>query len=148
MAPLVWFLVAVGLCAGELLTLDLVLLMLGGAALAGGATALVTDSLPAQCAVAAVTAVVLLALVRPVARRHLEVPSLPWGRGRLAGRTATVVQPVTHDSGQVRVDGELWRARPYAGGPDIDAGAAVVIAEVDGATLHVYPQSYSRGELP
>ena len=139
MHPLVWLLVAVALCVGEVLTLDLVLLMLAGAALAGGATALVTGLLPAQAAVVAVTAVLLLAVVRPVVRRHLEVPAaLPSGADRLRGRPALVVQTVTEDSGQVRVDGELWRARPWSGGPDAPAGSTVVVAAVEGATLHVY----------
>ena len=141
MPPLVWLLVAVALCVGEVVTLDLVLIMLAGAALAGGATALVTDALPAQLAVAGATAVLLLALVRPVVRRHLEVPAaLPSGPDRLRGRPALVVQDVTAASGQVRVDGELWRARPWAGGPDAPAGSTVVVAAVEGATLHVYPE--------
>lgn len=138
MAPVLWLLVAVALCAGELLTLNLVLVMLAGAALAGGGAALVTDSLPAQAVVAAAAAVVLLALVRPVVRRHLEVPALAAGTDRLRGRPALVVQDVTAGSGQVRLDGELWRARPWSGGPDVAAGSTVVVAAVDGVTLHVY----------
>ena len=137
---IVWLLLAVALCAGELFTLDLVLLMLAGAALAGSATALVADPFWVQAVVAGVTAVALLALVRPVARRHLTVPGLPSGRERLLGRTAVVVQAVGPDAGQVRLDGELWRARPFAGGADVPAGRTVVVASVEGATLHVYPQ--------
>ena len=140
MSPLAWFLVAVALCVGEVLTVDLVLLMLAGAALAGGATALVTDAVAVQAAVAAVTAVLLLGLVRPVAKRHLAVPALVSGADRLRGRPALVVQAVTGDSGQVRVDGELWRARPWSGGAGAPAGSTVVVAAVEGATLHVYPE--------
>lgn len=143
MPALVWLLLAVALCAGELFTLDLVLLMLAGAALAGAGTALVTDALVVQAAVAGLTAVALLAVVRPVARRHLAVPALPSGRDRLHGRTAVVVEAVGPDSGQVRLDGELWRARPWSGGPDVAPGQTVVVAQVEGATLHVYPQELS-----
>ena len=141
MPPLVWLVLAVVLAVGEVMTLDLVLLMLAGAALAGGATALVTGSIAAQAGVAAVTGVVLLGLVRPVARRHLEVPAaLPAGPARLRGRPALVVEAVTATSGQVRLDGELWRARPWSGGPDVAAGRTVVVATVEGATLHVYQE--------
>ncbi len=140
MPALVWLLLAVALCLGELVTLDLVLLMLAGAALAGAGAAVLTDGVAVQAAVAAVAAVVLLAGVRPVARRHLQVPALPWARDRLAGHTAVVIEAVSDASGQVRVEGELWRARPYAGGPDIPAGSTVVVATVEGATLHVYPE--------
>ncbi len=139
MPPVLWLLLAVALCAGEIFTLDLVLLMLAGAALAGGAAALVTGGVPLQAAAAAVTAVVLLVLVRPLVRRHLEVPALLSGAARLTGRTALVVQPVSATGGQVRLDGELWRARPI-GGLDVAAGRTVVVASVEGATLHVYPE--------
>jgi membrane protein implicated in regulation of membrane protease activity len=47
----------------------------------------------------------------------------------------------------VRLDGELWRARAYAGGADVAAGRTVVVASVEGATLHVYPEHLS-GEEP
>ena len=38
--------------------------------------------------------------------------------------------------GQVKVDGELWRARSAGG---VEAGAAVVVRAVDGLTLEVEP---------
>lgn len=137
---MVWLLAAIALCAAEVLTLDLVLLMLGAAALMTAGAALFVDPLALQLAVFASSAGLLLVGVRPVARRHLAVRALPSGNDRLAGRHVTVVQPIGPDSGQVRVDGELWRARPYAGGPDLPAGSTAVVAEVEGATLHVYPE--------
>jgi len=141
-----WLVLALALCAGELLTLDLVLLMLGGAALAGAGAALLVDPVAVQALVAGLTAVLLLGLVRPVARRHLEVPGRLTGRARLTGRTALVVEPVTEHTGQVRLDGELWRARPWSGGFDVPAGSTVVVASVEGATLHVYPSELARPE--
>lgn len=142
MPAVLWLVLAVALCAGELLTLDLVLLMLGGAALAGAAAALAVDAVVVQALVAGLTGVLLLGLVRPVVRRHLEVPGRASGRARLTGRTALVVQDVTAESGQVRLDGELWRARPWSGGADVPAGHTVVVASVEGATLHVYPSEF------
>lgn len=136
----VWLVLGLVLCAAEVLTLDLVLLMLGTAALVTAAAALATSSLPLQLAVLAGTAGVLLVAVRPVARRHLESPALPAGRERLRGRTVLVVQEVADDTGQVRLDGELWRARPYAGGAPVPAGSTAVVGAVEGATLFVYPE--------
>ncbi len=143
MHPVVWLLAAIALCAAEMLTLDLVLLMLGAAALVTAGAALVVDPLPLQIAVFAATSGVLLVGVRPLARRSLEVHALPSGNARLTGRRVTVVEPVGRDTGQVRVDGELWRARAYAGAPELPVGSTAVVASVDGATLHVYPD-----ELP
>ncbi len=140
MSAAVWLVIGLLLCAAEVLTLDLVLLMLGTAALTTAGAALVTDALPVQLAVLAGTAGVLLVLVRPVARRHLAVASLPYGGERLRGRPVLVVQDVGDDAGQVRLDGELWRARPYAGGPPVPAGSSAVVAAVEGSTLFVYPE--------
>jgi len=140
----VWLVAAVLLCAGEVLSLDLVLLMLGAAAGVTAAAALVADDLLPQLVVFGATALLLLAVVRPVARRHLlPRTALPAGNERLVARAARVVQHVGADSGQVRLDGELWRARPYNAGLELPPGTTAVVASVEGATLLVYPE-----ELP
>jgi membrane protein implicated in regulation of membrane protease activity len=41
--------------------------------------------------------------------------------------------------GCVRLDGEVWTARAYDDGSVIPAGAAVDIAQIDGATAVVLP---------
>jgi membrane protein implicated in regulation of membrane protease activity len=51
----------------------------------------------------------------------------------LIGRTATVVDPC-HPEGQVKVDGELWRARCPAGA---DPGQEVRVESIEGLTLVV-----------
>jgi membrane protein implicated in regulation of membrane protease activity len=53
----------------------------------------------------------------------------------LVGRTAVAIDALVPD-GQVKLDGELWRARCLAG---CDRGAEVVVVEVDGLTLEVEP---------
>ena len=58
----------------------------------------------------------------------------------LTGASALVVERVSEDTGQVRINGELWRARPYAGGPPLPAGRTAVVGSVEGATLLVYPE--------
>lgn len=143
MSPAAWIIAAALLAIGELLSLDLVLLMAAGAAVVAGGTAAITGALAPQLVAFAGTALLLLAVVRPVARLHLEVAALPSAVERLPGRAALVVEQVGEHSGQVRVDGELWRARPYAGGPELAPGTAVVVAVVDGATLHVYQKELS-----
>ncbi|HEX2428666.1 MAG TPA: NfeD family protein [Gaiellaceae bacterium] len=64
-----------------------------------------------------------------------------WSRRRqaavgvesLVGRTAVAIGELRPE-GQVRVDGEIWRARCERG---CDAGSAVVVRSVDGLTLEV-----------
>ena len=52
---------------------------------------------------------------------------------RLIGRTVTVVTPIEHGVGRVRVGDSDWRAR----GPELPAGTPVRIVGVEGATLVV-----------
>ncbi len=144
MSAVVWLVVGLALLGAELLTLDLVLVMLGAGALAAGGVALAGGGPALQLLALAGTSGVLLLGVRPVAKRHLtRQPALPQGGERLHGRRAVVTAAVTADGGQVRLSGELWRARPYAGGRDLAVGEPVVVAEVSGATLHVYPEELS-----
>jgi membrane-bound serine protease (ClpP class) len=55
------------------------------------------------------------------------------GRETLPGKTAKVTS-TCRPEGQVRLDGELWKARCEAGA---DVGESVRVAAVDGLTLEV-----------
>ena len=57
------------------------------------------------------------------------------GSETLLGLTAVAMGELRPD-GQVRVEGEIWRARCEHG---CDAGATVVVRAVDGLTLEVEP---------
>jgi membrane protein implicated in regulation of membrane protease activity len=85
--------------------------------------------------------VVVLALLRPLARR-LDREALDHGVGsrRLVGRPATVLSdiPPGDEIGMVRVDREQWRAQSIDG-TAIPAGVAVRIADVQGTRLIVAP---------
>ena len=57
------------------------------------------------------------------------------GSDTLVGKTGVSIGELRPD-GQVRVEGEIWRARCEEG---CDAGAGVVVRAVDGLTLEVEP---------
>jgi membrane-bound serine protease (ClpP class) len=57
------------------------------------------------------------------------------GRETLVGRTGVAMGEL-RPAGQVRVEGEIWRARCDRG---CEAGAAIVVRAVDGLTLEVEP---------
>ncbi len=139
---LVWAVLAAGLLVAELFTLALVAGLLGAAAVAALVAAAIGLGVPLQLLVFGAGSVVLLGVVRPVARRHLDVrPVLANDPGQaLVGRDARVVTEVTDDTGQVRIDGELWRARPAVQGDVLTAGSLVFISAVQGATVSVYPK--------
>jgi membrane-bound serine protease (ClpP class) len=57
------------------------------------------------------------------------------GSQTLVGQSGTAIGELRPD-GQVRIDGEIWRAHCGRG---CDAGAVVVVRAVDGLTLEVEP---------
>lgn len=140
MDDLLWLVLGLGLIVTEAFTLTLVLGMFGVGALAAAAVAFAGAPVAAQVAAFSVTSVAMLLLVRPPLRNALDKGGAD-GRTdarALAGSSVLVVERVDDDGGQVRLHGELWRARPYAGGPALEVGAAVCVAAVEGATLLVY----------
>ena len=139
MADWVLWLIAAGvLGVAELLTLTFVLGMVAVAAAAAAVIAGVGLPPAVQISAFAGASVLLLGVVRPVARRHLRTPaSLQSGAAALVGRRASAVTEVTHAGGQVRIGGEVWTARAYDEQQVIPAGAAVDVVQIDGATAVV-----------
>src|SRR5680860_451914 len=133
-----WLALAMGLAVAELFSLDLMLLMLAGGALVGVLTATLGLPVAVQILAAATASVGMLALVRPnVVKRFHSGPELTLGHAALVGRQGGVDE-VSAQGGQIRVGGELWTARPYDDTEVIEAGAAVDIFEIRGATALVY----------
>jgi membrane protein implicated in regulation of membrane protease activity len=140
MAWVVWIVVAGVLGLAELHTVTLVLGMLAVAALPAAVVAALDGSPAAQVATFAVASVLLLGVVRPVARRHRHsVGGLRPGAAALVGRQGVVVSAVDDRAGQVRIGGEVWSARLYAPGPSASAGTTVDVLAIDGATALVLP---------
>ena len=137
---LIWLIVALVLAAAEMLTGDMSLLMLGGGALAAAAAHGVFDwPLWADGAVFLVVSVLLLVLVRPVLRRRLTPqPHQAIGIRALEGRSARVLGRVARDEGQVKLDGEVWTARPFNDDDVYEPGDLVTVMHIDGATAVVW----------
>ena len=134
-----WLGLAVLLGVVEVTTLDLTFAMLAAGALAGATTGLVTDNLIVQALVALVVAVAMLAVVRPVALRHLRTPlAIRTGTDALVGERGLVIEAVDGQSGRIKLKGEVWSARTYDPGTSIEAGRSVEIVQIDGATAVVY----------
>jgi membrane protein implicated in regulation of membrane protease activity len=136
-----WLGVAAVLGAAELVSLDLVLIMLAVGALAGAVTAALGAAVVAQILVAGIASIAMLALVRPglVARLH-QGPELKLGHSKLIGQRAVVTQRITGLAvGQIRLAGETWTAAPYDEHVTIEPGATVEVFEIRGATAYVHP---------
>ncbi len=140
MAPwVVWLILAAGLAVAEVTTLTLLLGLLAVAAVLAAGADLLGLPVAGQIAVFAASGAVLTLGVRPIARRHLRSPpGIQTGIAALLGRSATVTSDVDAHGGRVRIGGESWAARPLDPTMALPAGAAVTVAQVDGATLVVY----------
>lgn len=143
-AWLVWLILAAVLAGAEALSLDLVLIMLAGGALAGSVTAGLGLPPAVQVSVAIAGALALLLAVRPVAKRHLTVGHHQTGTEALVGKDAIVLSRVDATGGRVRLNGSEWSARASDHKQVIEAGTTVQVIEIAGATAVVWDSSQQQ----
>lgn len=139
--PVYWLIwVAVALVVGvlEVTSLQFVLVMFAGGALAAAGTALLGVPVEGQVITFALGSTVLLLGARP--------PLLRWSRrsagavtgvAALVGSRAQVLVEVTHTEGQVRLAGETWSARTERPGITLPVGMDAYVQRIDGATAVV-----------
>ena len=134
-----WLGAAAVLGLAELLSLDLVLLMLACGALVGMLVSLTPAGLPLQIIAAAIASISMLLLVRPnIVRRLHSGPDLRTGFSALVGKEGFAIAEVSVHGGQVKLAGEVWSARPYDDDDVIPVGAKVEVFEIRGATAYVH----------
>ena len=141
---LFWIGGALLLIVVEVVTADLTFLMIAGGALGGGLTSFLGGPLWAQVVVFACVSTLLLFAVRPWAKRRLAAttPQMKTNVDALIGRSATTITAVDDGGGRVRLGGEEWSARlaPVVQGTTrLEAGASVIVTEIDGAVAVVAP---------
>jgi membrane protein implicated in regulation of membrane protease activity len=134
----IWAIAAGVLATGEILTLSL---FLGPIAIAAALAALVAVTgvaVEIQVVVFLVAAAASLAVVRPIAKRHLRTPArLRTGTAALVGTQALVLERVDRDRGQVKIGGEVWTARAYDEDDVFEPGSRVDVMKIEGATALV-----------
>jgi membrane protein implicated in regulation of membrane protease activity len=136
---LIWLIAALGLAGAEALTGDLFLLMLSGGALAAVASSLLVDNYVVDGVVFLVVSIMLLVLVRPALRRRFAAGGgLLEPAKALEGKSALVLDKVARHEGQVKLDGEVWTARPLNDNDVYEAGDHVTVMRIDGATAVVF----------
>lgn len=136
-----WLAIAIVLGITEMLGLDLILLMLALGALTGMVASMLGAPFLVQALVASGASVACLWFVRPQLVKRLHGgPELSLGHGKLVGAQGTVTESMSGlDSGQIRLAGEIWTARPYDDTLSITAGETVQVIEIKGATAYVHP---------
>jgi membrane protein implicated in regulation of membrane protease activity len=142
-----WLSLAFLLAVAEIVSLDLVLIMLAVGALAG---ALVSVAAPdlwwLQILVAAGVSAGMLVLIRPsVLARIRAMPGYRSSTDKMVGSTGMATSQIDRGSGEIKVDGQVWSARSFAPDVVIEQGTEIEVYEIDGAIAVVYPK---YGQLP
>lgn len=138
-AAAAWLMVAFGLAALELLSMDLIFIMLAIGAFVGMVVALLGGPFLLALVFALGTSLGLLALIRPklVHRMH-DGPTLAVGAAALIGKSGLVLEPVAHFApGRVKIGGDIWTARPFDEDDQIEPGTEIEVVSIKGATAYV-----------
>lgn len=139
-AWIVWLLAMCALGVGEMHTGGFFLAPFAlGAGVAAVASVLGAGTPLALVAFVVVSLLVLL-LLRPLARRHRRLPpAIRTGAAALVGRDATVMERIANrdEVGCVRIGGEVWTARSFDDDETFDPGERVQVVEIRGATALV-----------
>jgi membrane protein implicated in regulation of membrane protease activity len=138
-AWVIWLIAAGALAIAETLSVDFVLLMIAGGALAAAGVAALALPVALQFGVFAVTAVGLVTVVRPLAKRRLELPHYErMGLEALIGKNAVVIHTVDQHGGRVKLAGEEWSAEAYDPTQVLEIGRTVKVMEIRGAAAIVW----------
>jgi membrane protein implicated in regulation of membrane protease activity len=138
-SALFWLVAGVLLAAAEALTGSLYLLMLGGGAvITAGVVELAHPAAWLDAVVFAVASLGLSVLLRPILVHRMSGPPTLTNVAALPGKAALVLESVAAHSGRVKVDGDVWTARPLVEADVYAPGDTVTVMRIDGATAVVW----------
>ena len=134
-----WLVLCLALAAAELLSLDLIFIMLAGGAGVAAIAAVLGAPGGLSALLAFATAVGLLTLIRPSLMRRLHAGAdLRTGADALLGRRAVVIRAIAgQDLGRVKIGGEEWAALAYDEDDHFVPGDIVDVVQISGATAYV-----------
>jgi membrane protein implicated in regulation of membrane protease activity len=135
-----WVILAVVLAVGEVVSLSFFLAPFAVGAIAAALLDAAGVGAIGQFAAFLASSLLLLGIVRPIARRHVNMPpQLRTGTAALVGETAVVLERISNDEdvGSVRLKGQVWTARAYDETDSYEPGSRVHVMEIRGATALV-----------
>jgi membrane protein implicated in regulation of membrane protease activity len=143
----IWLSLAFLLGIAEIMSLDLVLIMLAVGALAGAGVAVLAPSLWwLQILVASGISIMMLLLLRPTLLAKVRsMPGYRSSAAKMVGSSGVATSQIDRSGGEIKVDGQSWSARPYSSDLVIEQGTEIEVFEIDGVIAVVYPK---HGTLP
>jgi len=134
-----WGIIGIILVVAEIFTGGFGILWFGISAFCAAAASYLGLGWQVQTLIFAVVGLILLFATRPLARRLQRGSGAQFGVKALIGKQGVVTKPIgeaANPVGQIRVEGEVWRARSTV---PIPVGTLVVVTGIEGITLLVEP---------
>jgi membrane protein implicated in regulation of membrane protease activity len=143
----VWLSLAFLLGVAEIMSLDLVLIMVAVGAVAGAGVAVLAPTLWwLQILVATLITLMMLLLLRPTLLAKVRnMPGYRSSAAKMVGSSGVATSQIDRSGGEIKVDGQSWSARPYSSDVVIEQGTEIEVYEIDGVIAVVYPK---HGTLP
>jgi membrane protein implicated in regulation of membrane protease activity len=138
-----WLVIGVVLAIAEMFTSTFVLIMFSVGAFAAAAAAALGLPIWIQLAAFGAVSAAALAGVRPILQRHLQSSTAdhaPMGLAAIEGSAGLVLERVDADHGLIKIEGEMWSARPYDATQVIEPWERVRVIEIKGATALVWKE--------
>ncbi len=132
-AALVWLIAGLVLVAAEVISGELVLLMLGAAAIGTAGAAALGAPVWLEALVFAALSGGLVMLARPALKRKLSHQELRTNVDALIGSRAVVESTVDARDGRVRIGGDVWSARAVDEAQVLETGRTVMVMDISGA---------------
>jgi membrane protein implicated in regulation of membrane protease activity len=132
-----WVVAAVLLLLAESATATLICAMTAIGAVAAALLSVAGVPFYGQLPAFVVVSLGMTAFIRPLMRRMQSHPGLRTGIAALVGSDATVADRVDAHGGRIRLDGQVWTARPLDPQAVFEVGDVVHVAAIDGATAIV-----------
>lgn len=137
---ILWLVLLAVLLLMEASTVTLVSIWFAFGALAAMIVSLLGGQLWLQAAVFVVVSAVLLAALRPLARKHFTPKLVKTNVDAVLGQTGYVVEPIDNikGTGRVKLGGMEWSARSTEEAP-VEADTLVKVDRVEGVKVFVTP---------
>ncbi len=136
----IWMSVGILMLIIEIFTADFLFATLGISCLIASIPAFMGANIVAQVVVFTIAAVVMFVSVRPFAKKLIQGKNhaRELGLNTLVGKNGTVTEEIVNseDRGQVKIDGDLWKAYSETG-ENIEKGVHVVVKRSESITVFV-----------
>lgn len=136
----IWLGLLVFFGIAEAATVALVSVWFAAGALAALLCSIITADIWIQIFVFVVVSAITLAVVRPLAKKHVLPHRVPTNADRVIGREGVITQAVDNvaSTGAVVIGGMAWTARSETGAA-IPEGTVVTVKRIEGVKLYVAP---------